>query len=327
MFSDRLSSRLKGALGLGTNRKPDTDESVDLPSHEGANAEGGPGSYVYQPRVERLDFEKALVELSRRYRVRGHAIDNVSEQSVSKVLSLAADEGMVMEPFRIDLPAYRDYYARALYDEKYPGYYQGNRPEKTLEHFLALTLLEIQPGEVFIDIASEHSPVPEIYTRLAEAKGYSQDIMYPDGIEGNRIGGDACAMPVPDGFAHKAALTCSLEHFEGNADSGLFEEMHRVLAPGGKICITPFYLHYEEGVQTDPALSVPAGVIFDESAVVYCAEGWNNRHGRFYTPRSFMKRIGEPMRGKFAFRFYHIENAAEVDPSIYMRYAFVATRL
>lgn len=284
-------------------------------------------SYVYQPDVERIDFNTALVELSRHYRVRGHAIDNVSTQSVSRVLALAAEAGMDMESFRIDVDAYRDYYARALYDENYPEYYQGNRPEKTLEHFLALTLLDIQPGEVFVDIASEHSPVPDIYTRLAQANGYSQDIMYPDGIKGNQIGGDACAMPVPDGFAHKAALTCSLEHFEGNADSRLFVEMHRVLAPGGQICITPFYLHYEEGVQTDPSLSVPAGVVFDETAVVYCAEGWNNRHGRFYTPRSFMERIGEPMRGKFSFRFFHIVNAPDVDASIYMRYAFVATRL
>src|SRR5690606_27137344 len=117
--------------------------------------------------------------------------------------------------------------------------YLGNRPEKTLEHYIALTLLDVNADDVFVDIASEHSPVPEIYERLTGAKSYSQDIMYPDGIEGNRIGGDACAMPVADGFASKAALTCSLEHFEGDADTRLFHEMHRVLRPGGKICITP----------------------------------------------------------------------------------------
>lgn len=320
MVSGNLSSRLRHVLGLKTPDRHSQDADVSSSNTDQT-------SYVYQPDVTRLDFERALVELSRRYRVRGHAIDNVSEASVSRVLGLAAEHGMDIEPFRIDLAAYRDYYARALYDDEYPAYYAGNRPEKTLEHFLALTLLDIQPDEVFIDIASEHSPVPEIYGRLTGARSYSQDIMYPEGIVGNQIGGDACAMPVPDGFARKAALTCSLEHFEGEADTGLFEEMHRVLAPGGKICVTPFYLHYEEGVQTDPALSVPAGVVFDETAVIYCAEGWNNRHGRFYTPQSFIKRIAEPMQGKFSFRFLHIVNAKDVDPSIYMRYAFVATRL
>lgn len=284
-------------------------------------------AYVYQPKVERIAFDEAVLALAKTYPVRGHAIDNVSERSVAKVLSLAETAGMRMQPLTIDVTAYRDYHAKALYDARYPDYYVGNRPEKTLEHFIALTLLDIQPGEVFVDIASEHSPVPEIYRRLTGARAYSQDIMYPEGMDGDQIGGDACAMPVDDGFAQKAALTCSLEHFEGEADLGLFEEMHRVLSPGGRICVTPFYLHHEEGTQTDPTLSVPAGVAFDDTAVVYCAEGWNNRHGRFYTPQSFMLRIGAPMEGKFDFAFHRVTNAPEIDPSTYVRYAFVATRI
>jgi SAM-dependent methyltransferase len=284
-------------------------------------------AYVYQPNVERTDYDRSVLAIAERYPVRAHAIDNVSDAAIAKVAPLAEAAGMELTPLAIDVLAYRDYYARALYDQRYPDYYVGNRPEKTLEHFIALTLLDIKPGEVFVDIASEHSPVPEIYERLTGARSYSQDIMYPEGISGNQIGGDACAMPVKDSFFQKAALTCSLEHFEGEADRGLFEEMHRVLSPGGKICITPFYLHHEEGTQTDPTLSVPAGVSFDETAIVYCARGWNNRHGRFYTPQSFMRRIGEPMKGKFDFAFYRITNPSEVDPTTYVRYAFVATRI
>ncbi len=284
-------------------------------------------NYVYQPDVKRMSYGEAVVALSRHHPVRGHAIDNLSEEPMRRVAALAAERDMELQPLRLDAAAYRDYYAKALYDEKYPDYYRGNRPEKTLEHHIALSLLEIGADDVFVDIASEHSPVPEIYERLTGAKSFSQDIMYPDGIDGNRIGGDACAMPVADGFASKAALTCSLEHFEGDADTRLFHEMHRVLRPGGKICITPFYLHHEEGTQTDPTLSVPAGVTFDETAVIYCAEGWNNRHGRFYTPGSFADRISSPMKGKFTFAFYRVENAKEIDPSTYVRYAFVATRI
>ncbi len=283
--------------------------------------------YIYQPDVKRLDFRDATLALSMHYPVRGHAIDNTSPGSVEKTAALARQAGLALQDMTIDVEAYRRYYRDALYDERYPDYYVGNRAEKTLEHFLALTWLKPTQNDVFIDIASEHSPVPEIYERLTGARSYSQDIMYPDGINGNQIGGDACAMPVKDGFASKAALTCSLEHFEGQADSALFKELYRVLAPGGQVCVTPFYLHHEEGTQTDPALSVPANVSFDDSAIIYCAEGWNNRHGRFYTPASFRRRIADRMEGRFRFDFYRILNAADVDPGTYVRFAFVATRL
>ena len=179
---------------------------------------------------------------------------------------------------------------------------------------------------MFIDLASEHSPVPEIYARLTGATTYSQDIMYPEGIDGNRIGGDACAMPVADGFASAAGLTCSLEHFEEDADARLFVELGRVLRPGGAVCIVPFYVNVEHVIQTDPTIGVPANVVFDQGAPLYCVEGWGNRHGRFYSPQSFVDRVVNRVADKFRFDFYVLRNAADVGPSIYARFAFVATR-
>jgi SAM-dependent methyltransferase len=254
------------------------------------------------------------------------AIDNASDAAVARILAHARAEGLEFGPFSIDRARYERFCAAAGYVECYPSYYPDNRREKMLEHFVALELLGLHADDVLIDVASEHSPLSEIVSRLTGARAYSQDIMYPAGLHDARIGGDACAMPVVDCFATRAVLTCSLEHFEGDADERLFVELHRVLAPGGMVCVVPFYLLDRPATQTDPVVSVSADVPFDADATIHCTEGWGNRHGRFYSPGSFRTRVLLPLADRFRFAFLHLTNAAEIDPSVYARFAFTATR-
>jgi SAM-dependent methyltransferase len=283
--------------------------------------------YIYQPATGSLSHAEAV----QWFREQGFdlvegGIDNTSPAQVERILATAEQCGWSWTPLDVNSADYADYYQQAEYDGRYPGYYIGNRHEKTLEHFLCIQLLQIQPQDVFVDLASEHSPLPEIVGRLMGCASYSQDIMYPEGIHGRQIGGDACAMPVPAGFATKAALTCSIEHFEGDADHRLFVELARVLAPGGKVCVVPFYLYHEPAVQTDPTYSAVHAVPFDPGARLFAAEGWGNRHGRFYSPRSFMERIAEPVAEAFTFDYFWIRNASELHPGNYVRFALVATR-
>jgi SAM-dependent methyltransferase len=283
--------------------------------------------YIYQPATGALSHAEAMEWLRRRGvdLVEG-GIDNASPSQVEQIRAVAEQDGLVLTPLTVNAADYADYYQRAEYDRRYPDYYAGNRPEKTLEHYLSVQLLQLEKADVFIDLASEHSPLPEIVGRLFGCSSYSQDIMYPEGVYDRQIGGDACAMPVPDDFATKAALTCSLEHFEGDADRRLFVELARVLAPGGKVCVIPFYLYHEPAVQTDPVYSAAHAVPFDADARVFAAEGWGNRHGRFYSPRSFLERIAAPVADAFAFEYFWIGNAPEVHPGNYVRFAMVATR-
>ncbi len=243
------------------------------------------------------------------------------------ILKLANSIGLNFTLYQADASAFQHFCMLAEYTERYSDYYVRNQLEKSFEHYIAFSLLEIQKDDIFIDAASEHSPVPEIFGRLSGATTYSQDIMYHPGIIGSTIGGDACAMPVPNSFASKIALTCSLEHFEGSADSDLFLEMARVLKPGGKVCVVPFYLFTDPAVRTDPTVSLPAKVIFDSDATVYCTKGWGNRHGRFYSPLSFKERIMDVCSDKFEFTFYHLANTDQIGKSIYARFAFTATRV
>jgi SAM-dependent methyltransferase len=217
---------------------------------------------------------------------------------------------------------YRRYFAAARYLEEYPDYYSFNRPEKSLEHYLAMKLLALQTDDVYIDVASEHSPAPDIYHRLFGVTAYRQDLSYRAGLHRDRIGGDAARMPVPDGFATKMALHCSFEHFEGESDIGFIRETWRVLRPGGAVCMVPLYLFEEYAVQTDPTIAVPARVAFEADATVYCARGWGNRHGRFYDPEHLVSRVAGNAAG-MGLEIYRITSAEVVDPSCYVRFAMV----
>ncbi len=251
--------------------------------------------YVYQPATGSLSHAEAVQWLRQRGvdLVEG-GIDNASPAQVERIRAVAEQCGLTLTPLEVNAADYADYYQRAGYDARYPD--------------------------------SEHSPLPEIVDRFIGCASYSQDIMYPEGVHGRQIGGDACAMPVPAGFATKAALTCSIEHFEGDADRRLFVELARVLAPGGKVCVIPFYLYHEPAAQTDPTYSAVHPVPFDADARVFAAEGWGNRHGRFYSPRSFLERIAEPVADRFLFDYFWIRNASELHPGNYVRFALVATR-
>jgi hypothetical protein len=66
-------------------------------------------------------------------------------------------------------------------------------------------------------------------------------------------------------------------------------------------------------------------VPFDEGAVVHLAPGWGNRHGRFYDPVQLARRVRDHL-GAMTMVVYHVPNAAEADPSCYLRFAALITK-
>jgi SAM-dependent methyltransferase len=282
--------------------------------------------YVYQPERRDEDFEKSVQLLRKKYHVVTGSVDHKAPQVVEAVHKDFRKRGIPVIEWPVNLEEYKGYFEKAAYKDLYPCYYKDYLPEKSFEHFVAFRLLDIRPNEIFLDIASENSPVSEIYSRLTGCRSYRQDIMYSPGINGDQIGGDACQMPVPDQFAHKVALTCSLEHFEGEGDQRLFLELSRVLKPAGKVCVIPLYVYTSAANQTDPTVSVPNNVPLDKNAEIYCARGWGNRFARFYSPESFVERVFLPTRHFFSLEIIRIMNADEVNRGIYARFALVATR-
>jgi len=282
--------------------------------------------YVYQPKRRVSDFERAVSLLS----AKNPDLKVAWPDPVPHLGEISArlqSAGLPYSELPLSTTRFAEYFWRAEYAVRYPDYYRGNLPEKSLEHFIAMELLLPDPTSVFIDIASEGSPLPEIVRRMYGCESYAQDIMYPPGINGDKIGGDACAMPVPDAMATATTLTCSLEHFEGDADTRLFRELVRILRPGGRVVVVPLYLFTEPAIMTDPTYSATLDIPFDGEAKIYCAEGWKNRHGRFYSPESLCSRIVKPCP-EMRFSVYQVIGAGEaVHPSAYVRFCLLGERL
>lgn len=251
---------------------------------------------------------------------------NYKPDSFERIIAGLQQFGYEVQSYKLDVDAYQAYFKEADYLSQYPTYYDFLLPEKSLEHYIAAQFLQLQPDDVYIDIANEGSPTPEIYHRLFGCKTYRQDIRFPPGINNDMIGGDAGNMDVlPDGFASKMALHCSFEHFEGDSDINFIQEAGRILRPGGAVCIVPLYLFDKYAIQTAPSISVPQKVQFEEDAIICCDENWKNRHGRFYDPAHLFERVHKHLKG-LTMTIYKITNAKEVDPNCYVEFTALITK-
>jgi hypothetical protein len=241
------------------------------------------------------------------------------------IISQLTEEDYRLHDYTIDLEDFRDYLRRANYS-RFPSYYGGGRSpssgnftEKALEHYLAAKLLDLRAGDVYVDVANDESPTPEIYSVLYGCKSYRQDLKFPPGIHGDTIGGSAASMPVPGGFATKMALHCSFEHFEGDADTCFIKEANRVLGEGGRLCIVPLYLHTQYSIQTDPAVLPKGSLTFEPDAILYCARFWGNRHGRIYDVVHLTSRIRSAL-DDLHLTIYVVKNEKAADPSCYAKF-------
>lgn len=247
----------------------------------------------------------------------------LDHERADAIASELSRQGVDLRPLAIDLDDYQGFMALAGY-HRFPRYYANAHPdwlaEKSLEHYLAAKLLQLSPEDVYLDIANDDSPAPEIYRDAYRCAVFRQDLSFPEGISGNVIGGSAADLPLDPGFASKMALHCSFEHFEGDADIGFIREADRVLRPGGRVCILPLYLFTEYAIQTDPAWVPRRGLEFEPDATLYCARGWGNRHGRFYDVPHFLSRVVGAL-GTLRLTVFRVTNCREVAPSCYLDFA------
>lgn len=229
--------------------------------------------------------------------------------------------GFEVKPFLIDKADYYNFLNVAQY-RRFRGYHKGGKSwgftEKSLEHYLAAKLLNLSNQDVFLDIACANSPASFIYHELYGCQVYRQDQIFPKGIHGNVIGGNAEEMPVPCGFATKMALHCSFEHFERNSDIEFIKEANRVLREKGMLCIVPLYLSTSYTIFTDP-ICVPKNLPFESDATLCCVKKWQNRHGRFYDVRHLINRIRDNL-GALTLKIFIVQNEKDVDSSCYVKF-------
>lgn len=169
-----------------------------------------------------------------------------------------SDYTMNFSEYTIDTDKFESYYSAHSY-KTIPEYsnspYEPSVIRKALEHFVSLEITQnLVEGGVLIDIASSHSPFGRIAAEQYEIeKCYKQDLSYEEGVHGDRIGGDAAAMPLPDESIDCLFLHNSWEHFEGSSDHAFLFEARRLLKPGGKVVIIPLDILDTPICSTSPA--------------------------------------------------------------------------
>ena len=261
------------------------------------------------------------------FAARGAAVERGDIEYVPIGEQLAA-AGLTLEPFTVDVDDFEAFVERAGYAQLrdyYDGGRGGNAREKYLEHYVSLELLAPEPGEVLIDVASMNSPFADICARMHGLETYRQDIMFEPGIDGHTIGGDAAAMPLPDGFADHLTLHCSFEHFEGDADSRFIREAERVLRPGGRLCSLPLYTTSAYAIQTHARRWTMHEIAFEPGDRVYVADHWGPPFARYYDADAFVARVVAHL-GSMSLKLFGITNAREVDERCYLRYAMLITK-
>jgi len=220
-----------------------------------------------------------------------------------------------------DVKDFVDYLKKADY-HLFRHYYSGRRAyliiEKALEHYLAAKLLNLTKEDVYIDVANYDSPAPDIYHKLYGCKTYRQDLVFPEGITGNRIGGDASNMPVEDGFATKMALHCSFECFEHDSDIKFIVESNRILRKGGKLCILPLYLFNQYAFKINPVMWPRGNAELERDVTIYCVKGWGTKFVRYYDVPTFISRIRSNL-GNLKLTIYNVQPKGYLAGKTYVR--------
>jgi SAM-dependent methyltransferase len=229
--------------------------------------------------------------------------------------------------FAIDISSYKKYLAEASYPASYYGGGldpQNNFTEKTLEHFVSLSFLNPGRSKVLIDVAAATSPFMKIIKKkYGLEESYQQDLIYPPGIHDDKIGGYAHEIPLPDNSVDIVSLHCSLEHFENDSDIRFFKTLERILKPGGKCVVLPFYIARKYTIHLDPAfnlLKFHHPMLDPLAEIRYCK--WKQYHSRHYDPAALRRRILN-LCPALKLTVYKVQNFKDVSEKCYLRFVGV----
>ena len=236
----------------------------------------------------------------------------------------------------LDLAAYAseftEFVKQSYYDGEYK-FYGGTADhcllEKALEHFVSFKLINPKSAMTGVDIVSCKSVAPPILRESYGCVCYEQDLEYPAGIQGNRIGSSADQIPLPDASVDFITLHCTYEHFEGQAHTGFVRECARLLKPFGQVVVIPLYLNPNYvNITGEVDVQKRTNIGFDTEASYHCViPEWQNRFGRHYSPEALMARVVTPCWDLGLQPLcYRVRNWQAIHPDLWLRWIFVITR-
>ena len=253
------------------------------------------------------DFKKVIQK-------RNGLLDDFPQTSPSTILEQFEREGVEVERHEIDYDAFAEW-EKQTYGKDYPNYYKDLHQKKCLEHYLSFELLELEGPEVLMDVASAISKMPDLAKKHYDIKKvYRQDLLNEAGGHGEWVGSNAAEIPLLAESIDVMTLHNSFEHFEDEADIGFMKEAHRLLRPGGKVCIIPLFLarmHYI-GTSTAEMLRESRIPNFDKGVELICNTRSKEHEypifSRHYDASALVRRILRPFAEKFDWRIIQYDD-------------------
>ena len=130
---------------------------------------------------------------------------------VGQVLKELNAAGVNIVADQLDDQAVSQFAERAEYEFYYPNYYASrelHRLKKIREHYVAAKLLGLESSDIYLDVASQYAPAPQVYERLFGCQVLRQDFEYPSGRHGRVLGGSAAQIPLADASIKPEGIPC-----------------------------------------------------------------------------------------------------------------------
>lgn len=213
---------------------------------------------------------------------------------------------------------------------KFPADYHGGRKggvyeEKLLEHYVAWELLGLcTPGKRYLDIAGASSP----WARLLRSTGtaaFSVDLTIPKQFSelDYYLRQDATATSFPNNYFDAASTQCAYELFVGPSDMRLLTELSRILKPGGRVVISPLYMHTHACFYQTPEYYGRTQGDLDAKGYLR-RDSWGVPASRKYSARSLKQRVFETARrAGLTPHILVLRNKKDISENVYLHFILV----
>ncbi|OIQ50045.1 hypothetical protein BerOc1_01975 [Pseudodesulfovibrio hydrargyri] len=209
-------------------------------------------------------------------------------------MALWPEDGETGEPCRLERKDYQALLALDVMERfrKFPFVF-----DKVLEYAASMKMLRLTPDSVLLDAAGGFGEYTAAAKELCGLETvYCLDAVdLPDRGDGvRRLVGGVSNIPLPDESVDAISCHHSFEHFQGDGDKDFLAEVGRVLKPGGRAVIIPFFLcnRYAEirNVLGRKPFDPKAKTVYDPFGTF---PGWGpyERFARVYDARAFAERL------------------------------------